>query len=75
MRPVRFARRASQLETGDVITAVNGQRLSATMTPHQALMHQAGAEVYLSVKTADGDAAGACAHASNGSEGSLPRLG
>jgi tricorn protease len=37
-----------------VITAVNGQRLSATVTPHQALMHQAGAEVYLSVKTAEG---------------------
>ena len=42
-----------QLEAGSVITAVNGQRLSATMTPHQALMHQAGAEVYLSVKTAE----------------------
>jgi tricorn protease len=40
-----------QLEAGSVITAVNGQRLSARMPPHQALMHQAGAEVYLSVKT------------------------
>ena len=45
----------AQLETGDLITAVNGQRLSATMPPHQALMHQAGAEVYLSVKAAGGD--------------------
>jgi len=44
-----------QLEAGSVITAVNGQRLSATTTPHQALMHQAGAEVYLSVKTEDGE--------------------
>ena len=43
-----------QLEAGDVITAVNGQPLSAAVTPHQALMHQAGAEVYLSVKSADG---------------------
>ena len=44
-----------QLEAGSVITAVNGQRLSATTTPHQALMHQAGAEVHLSVKTEDGE--------------------
>ncbi len=44
-----------QLEPGSVITAVNGQRLSATTTPHQALMHQAGAEVYLAVKTADAE--------------------
>jgi tricorn protease len=42
-----------ELEAGSVITAVNGQKLSATVTPHQALMQQAGAEVYLSVKTAD----------------------
>ena len=45
------------------------------MTPHQALMHQAGAEVYLSVKTAGGDAAGPRAHAAKRKEGSLPRLG
>ena len=44
-----------QLEAGSVIIAVNGLRLSPAMTPHQALMHQAGAEVYLSVKTADGE--------------------
>jgi tricorn protease len=44
-----------QLEAGSVITAVNGQRLNATTTPHQALMHQAGAEVFLSVKTEDGE--------------------
>ena len=44
-----------QLEAGSVIVAVNGQRLSLAMTPHQALMHQAGAEVYLSVKTGDGE--------------------
>ncbi len=43
-----------QLDTGSVITAVNGQRLNAAMTLHQALMHQAGAEVHLSVKTMDG---------------------
>ncbi len=42
-----------QFETGSVITAVNGHKLSATVTPHQALMQQAGAEVYLSVKTED----------------------
>jgi tricorn protease len=42
-----------QLEAGEVIAAVNGQRLSATVTPHHALMHQAGAEVYLSIKTDD----------------------
>ena len=44
-----------QLEAGGLITAVNGQRLSATMTPHQALMHQAGTEVYLTVKADDGE--------------------
>ncbi len=44
-----------QLETGDVITAVNGTRLSATTTPNQALMHRAGAEVFLSVKTAESE--------------------
>jgi tricorn protease len=44
-----------QLEMGDLITAVNGQQLSATKPPHQALMHQAGAEVYLSVKSDAGE--------------------
>jgi len=43
-----------QLEAGNVVTAVNGQRLSVAVTPHQALMHRAGAEIYLSVETADG---------------------
>jgi tricorn protease len=43
-----------QLEAGDVVTAVNGQRLSGARTPHHALMHQAGAEVYLSVTAAGG---------------------
>ncbi len=42
-----------QLEAGDVITAVNGQQLNAEVTPHRALMHRAGTEVYLSVKSAD----------------------
>ena len=64
-----------QLEAGDVITAVNGQPLSAAVTPHQALMHQAGAEVYLSVKSADGSPAGPRAHASRREAGPLPRLG
>jgi len=40
--------------TGDIITAVNGQRLSAEMTPHQTLLHQAGTEVHLTVRMADG---------------------
>jgi tricorn protease len=42
------------LDLGDVVTAVNGQRLSVGVTPHQALLHQAGAEVHLTVKTRDG---------------------
>jgi tricorn protease len=42
-----------QLEEGNLIKEVNGQRLSAAVTPHQALMHQAGAEVYLSVTAGD----------------------
>jgi tricorn protease len=42
-----------QLELGDVIMAINGQRLSAAVTPHHALMHRAEAEVYLSVQTTD----------------------
>jgi tricorn protease len=42
------------LDLGDVVTAVNGQRLSAGMTPHQALLHQAGEEVRLTVQATDG---------------------
>ena len=42
------------LDLGDVVTAVNGQRLSVGVTPHQALLHQAGVEVHLTVKTRDG---------------------
>ncbi len=43
-----------QLEAGAAIAAVNGRRLDANMAPHEALMYQAGAEVYLSVKSQDG---------------------
>jgi tricorn protease len=44
-----------QLEAGDAVIAVNGQRLSMTLTPHQALLHQAGSEVYLSIKAGDSE--------------------
>jgi tricorn protease len=37
----------ANVATGDVLVAVNGQRLDARLTPEAALVHQAGAEVRL----------------------------
>jgi tricorn protease len=49
------------VEAGDVLTAVNGLKLSASVTPYEALLHQAGSEVLLSVRKAgrEADDAGA----------------
>lgn len=44
------------LDVGDVVTAVNGRKLDAQMTPHQALLHQADAEVLVSARRAGGAA-------------------
>jgi tricorn protease len=41
------------LSEGDALTAIDGQNLDAEVTPHQALFHRAGSEVWLSVQGPD----------------------
>ena len=43
------------LEVGDVLLAINGQKLSRTRTPGELLLNQAGTPVQLSVRRASGE--------------------
>ena len=44
----------ANLQVGDAITAINGQRVTPERGPRQLLVNQAGAEVLLTVQPADG---------------------
>jgi tricorn protease len=49
-----LARAGADVRVGDTILAVNGRRVSQSISPQQLLVHQAGTEVMLTVADAEG---------------------